>query len=103
MSRVNYEEYIHSQRWHKKPPKFHTCVMHRDCLIPLFKANDIHHLSYTNLGKEAFLIDVVPVSKLTHWFADRLRWCMPFNMLLRASCLFWTILFIPLHFFRLCR
>jgi hypothetical protein len=103
----NYGYYIHSKEWYSKLPKFHNNLMHRDCLIPLFKANDIHHLTYDHLGKEAFIIDVVPLCKFTHWFADRLRWFPPFNMLLRVSCLFWTIAFIPLHilrpFLKLCR
>lgn len=95
--RVNYDYYIHSKKWRDKLPKFHANLMHRDCLIPLLKANDIHHLTYRNLGKESFIIDVVPLHWLTHWFADRLRWFPPFNLLLRVSCLFWTIAFIPLH------
>ncbi len=107
MIKINYRSYIHSKEWRSKTKRFHSLLMHRDCLIPLLKANDIHHMTYHGLGKEIFIIDVVPVSKFTHFFADRLRWCMPFNMLLRASCLFWTIAFIPLHivkpFLKLCR
>ena len=71
--KVNYQHYIRSKKWRDKLPKFHSTLMHRDCLIPLLKANDIHHMTYTHLGKEAFIIDVVPLCKFTHFFADRLR------------------------------
>lgn len=94
---MNYRYYIQSKEWRNKTKKFHTPLMHRDCLIPFLKANDIHHMTYHGLGKEIFIIDVVPLNKFTHFFADRLRWCMPFNMLLRASCLFWALVFIPLR------
>ena len=97
MAKPNYQYYIRSQKWRSKLPKFHAWLMHRDCLCPLVKANDIHHLTYRNLGSESIVLDVVPLNKCTHWFADRLRWFMPFNMLLRVSCLFWLLVFIPIR------
>ena len=101
-----YSEYIHSKRWHRKLPFFHAFLMHQDCLFPWLPANDIHHLAYWGLGWEVYILHVVPLNRATHDFIgmfdyDPLPIKLLVNTSLRLSCLFWTIVFIPLHCLRL--
>lgn len=103
-----YFAYINSSKWQKKLPFFHSFLMHRDAICPLLPANHVHHLAYWGLGWEIYILHVVPLNKYTHAIVGIFDYApflikFPFNMLLRALCLFWTIAFIPLHLLKLCR
>ena len=94
----NYKGYIHSPQWRQKLPHFHSFLCGQDCIFPWVKANHIHHLTYARLGREIFIIDVVPLHKITHAIVgifDHAPFLIkfPIDMALRAVTLFWSIVF----------
>ena len=75
-TKINYYNYICSERWQIKRRQFYSSKMYKHFLgegkwncyccgienIPL----DLHHRTYKRLGKEKISIDLVPVCRTCH-------------------------------------
>lgn len=96
-----YKSYIISPEWRVKSK---ACIMktkNRCVLLPFMLARHTHHLTYKNLGKEMFIRDIVPLSKVAHKLVHfDIFWKTPLrplvNLYLRFICLivwFYSLVF----------
>jgi len=64
---MDYRKYIKSNKWRNKSKgwrqKYKRCA-----LFPWLKSHTIHHMTYKNLGKEKYRIDVISLSFFAHSF-----------------------------------
>lgn len=65
MARVNYQEYLKSQAWHKISEQVRKRARQRCERCRDAKVSDIHHLTYARLGGER-LSDLIALCRLCH-------------------------------------
>lgn len=74
---MNYRDYIRSDRWTGKHSQWLQASDHRCSMFPWLRVGKVgsnyhryamHHMSYSNLGKEKYWLDVLPLSPIAHDF-----------------------------------
>lgn len=68
---MNYREYIVSKEWRGKHREWLLRSRYRCSMFPWVstkKYYNIHHMNYSNLGREKIYRDVIPLSRFAHSF-----------------------------------
>lgn len=95
-----YIEYMNSPQWRLRATLIRSLFLGRDCIFPLLKATDCHHLKYNHFRNEIAIIDVVPLNRATHKIADKLRKSKRFghlaNNIIRGIACSWLALEITI-------
>lgn len=95
-----YIAYMNSPEWRFRAMLIRSLFLGRDCIFPLLKATDCHHLKYNRFRNEIAIIDVVPLNRATHQIADKIRKSKRFghigNNIIRGIACSWLALEITI-------